>query len=83
MREPYRSMFAGYEDHWLLARYLTGDEPDWSGLANEPRIDALSRGEGVLLDLAAALKNVSVYLDPDHQIRVMIALQAVAAGARP
>lgn len=83
MREPYGIMFAGYENHWLLAPYLAGDEPDWAGLANEPRLDSLSTGEKVLFDLAAALKNASVYLDADHQIRIMVALQSIAAGARP
>lgn len=82
MREPYRTLFDGYEDHWLLAPYLVGDEPDWYGLACEPRFDALSSGERALVDLAAALKNAHDYLDGPHQFRVMIALQLVAAGAK-
>lgn len=75
MREPWRILFDGYEDHWLLGPYLQGDEPDWTGLAYEPRFDALSSGEKVLVDFAAALKNVTIHLDAPHQIRVMLALQ--------
>lgn len=81
MREPYRTLFDGYEDHWLLGNYLQGDEPDWAGLAYEPRFDALSSGERALVDLAAALKNARNHLDGPHQFRVMLALQLVAAGA--
>lgn len=82
MREPYRTLFDGYEDHWLLAPYLIGDEPDWYGLAHEPRYDAMSTGEKTLVDLAAALKNAHNHLDGPHQFRVMLALQLVAAGAK-
>ncbi len=80
MREPYRTLFEGYQDHWLLGNYLTEDEPDWAGLTWEPRYDSLSSGEKALVDLAAALKNASNHLDAAHQIRVMLALQLVATG---
>lgn len=77
MREPYRTFFEGYEDHWLLGRYLTGDEPDWRALADEDRLVSLSTGEKVLLDFAAAYANVLIYLDEDHLYRVGQALKRV------
>ena len=75
MIEPYRTMFEGFGDHWLLAPYLTGDEPDWGGLAAEDRLEALSNGEKVLLDFAAAYRNVTLYLDRDLQWRVSLGLR--------
>jgi hypothetical protein len=77
MREPWATMFAGYESHWMLGEHLRGDEPDWHGIAADPRLDCLSRGETVLIDFAAALRNVQLHLDGAHQIRVMLALQHV------
>lgn len=57
MREPYRTLFDGLEDHWLLGQYLWGDEPDWDGLYAEERILTLSSGERILFQIAWALYN--------------------------
>lgn len=70
MREPYRTLFDGYEDHWLLGPYLCGDEPDWEGLASEERIEALSSGERVLLDVACSFAGQFNYLDANHRVRI-------------
>lgn len=81
MREPFRTLFDGYEDHWLLATYLTGDEPDWEGLVAEDRIDALSTGEKILLGIAGAFAGDRTCrfadlagLDNPHRVRVAQAL---------
>lgn len=79
MREPYRTLFEGYEDHWMLGRHLRGDEPDWRSIADDDRLGALSTGEKVLLDFAAAYANVLIYLDEDHLYRVGLALRRVCA----
>lgn len=77
MREPYRTMFEGFESHWLLGKYLDHerDEPDWYGIATDDRLDSLSTGEKVLVDFAAAYANVRAYLDDALQYRVTLALQ--------
>jgi hypothetical protein len=77
MREPYRTLFEGFETHWFLGPYVdeARDEPDWRGIADDPRLDGLSTGEKVLLDFAAAYANVRVYLDDALQYRVGLALQ--------
>lgn len=92
MREPYRTLFEGYEDHWLLAHYLMGDEPDWYGLANEERLESLSSGEQALLGIAGAFDGRSTSLlhvdrrarfsdvlglDRDHQTAVAQAILTV------
>lgn len=82
MNEPYRTLFAGPllgPEHWLLAPYLdpNEDEPDWLGLAGEERLEALSTGEKILLDFAAAFRNVQLYLDPEARHQVMVALYRV------
>ena len=81
MREPYRTLFEGYENHWLLGQYLWGDEPDWAGLANEERIEALSSGEKVLLGVAGGFAGDRTMrfadlasLDGAHILRVAQAL---------
>ena len=81
MREPFRTLFHGYENHWLLGTYLTGDEPDWSGLADEERIDCLSTGEKVLLGIAGAFAGDRTArfadlagLDSQHRVRVAQAI---------
>jgi hypothetical protein len=81
VREPYKTLFEGYEDHWLLAQYLWGDEPDWEGLANEERIEALSSGEKIMLGIAGAFAGDRTArfgdlagLDDDHRYRVAMAL---------
>lgn len=77
MREPYRTLFAGYGDHWFLGPYLDDDqaEPNWAGIAGDGRLESLSTGEKVLLDFAAAYANVRLYLDDALQYRVSLALQ--------
>lgn len=79
MREPYRTMFDGFQSHWLLGPYLADEleEPDWRGIADDDRLDALSTGEKVLLDFAAAFANVRLYLDDALQFRVALALKQV------
>lgn len=77
MNEPYRTLFEGFETHWFLGAYLDANdpEPDWGGIAADRRLDALSTGEKVLLDFAAAYANVRTYLDDALQYRVGLALQ--------
>lgn len=92
MREPYRTLFDGYESHWLLSHYLLGDEPDWYGLASEERLEGLSSGEQALLGIAGAFAGRSTallhvdrrarfadlaILDNPHRVRVA---QAILAG---
>lgn len=85
MREPYRTLFDGYEDHWLLAPYLTGADPDWHGLANDGRTTLLSTGETVLLRIAHAFAGRDHHvafaelgkLDSSHRVRVA---QAILLG---
>ena len=79
MREPYETLLGQYRDHWLFGPYLRGDEPDWSGLAGDPRLDGLSTGEKVLLDFAAAYRNTRLYLDDDQCYRVALAMSREAA----
>jgi hypothetical protein len=82
VREPYRTLFEGYEDHWLLGAYLWGDEPDWEGLSQEDRIESLSSGEKILLGVAGAFAGDRTArfsdlagLDDAHRLRVAWALQ--------
>lgn len=79
MREPYRTMFEGFETHWFLGEYLDAaeDEPDWYGIAGDDRLETLSTGEKVLLDFAAAYANVRKHLDDGLQYRVHLALLQV------
>lgn len=81
MIEPYATLMGQYQTHYWLADYLTEDEPDWAGIANDPRLDGLGTGEKVLLDLGACLANVKRHCDIDNQVRVMSAL-AWIVGAR-
>lgn len=85
MREPYATLFEGYEDHWLLQHYLLGDEPDWEGLANEERLDCLSNGEKILIGIAGAFAGDRTArfadlggLDDAHRHRVALALLRAA-----
>lgn len=82
MREPYRTLFEGYEDHWLLSHFLLGDEPDWAGLAAEERVELLSSGEKILLGIAGAFAGDRTArfsdlagLDAEHRRRVAWALE--------
>lgn len=74
MREPHATLLSGLRDHWVLSKYLDGDEPDWAGMAADNRMDSLSVGEKVLLDFAAAWANTQIYLDDDNRYRVGLAL---------
>ena len=81
MREPYRTLFEGYEDHWLLGPYLLGDEPDWEGIGADDRIPLLSSGEAILLRIAGAFtgdRSAGFWelagLDDAHRHRVALAL---------
>lgn len=77
MREPYATLFEGYEGHWFFRYYLDVDElePNWVGIGEDPRFGDLSNGEKVLIDFAAAFKNVEIHLDEAHQYRVTLALK--------
>lgn len=84
MREPYETLLGHYRDDPILCGYLRGDEPDWYGLAalsERPQWHALGSGQHALIDFAAALKNVRYRCDGTTQMRVMVAMQLVAAGA--
>lgn len=74
MKEPYRTLFDGYEAHWFLGDYLAGDEPDWRGIADDPRLESLSTGEKIILDFAAAYANLAL-LDEANQYRATLALR--------
>jgi hypothetical protein len=74
MNEPYRTLFAGYEEHWLFSHYILGDEPDWDGLLNDDKLPALSSGEKVLLDMACWLAGPLHQLDNAHRLRVAQAI---------
>lgn len=75
MREPFRILFAGYEEHWLLGPYLAGDEPDWDGIFADDRLLSLSSGEKVLLDVACSFAGGAFHvLDRAHRVRIAQAL---------
>lgn len=76
MREPYRTLFDGYEDHWLLGNYLYGDEPDWEGLVANERLEALSTGEKAFLYMACAFRPGQYFdhLDAGHRLKIAQAL---------
>lgn len=57
MRQPYGTLFAGLEDHWLLGPYLHDDVPDWDGIMSLDRLDNLSSGETTLLWIGLAIWN--------------------------
>jgi len=74
MREPWRTLFEGYDDHWLLAAYLQGDEPEWGAMLADPKIDSLSTGEKILLDVACSFRTTFHRLDRAHRVRIAQAL---------
>lgn len=79
MIEPYATLFAGYENHWLFGPYLTSDdpdwngEPDWNGLLTDEKRHGLSTGEKVLLDIACWFAGPWYQLDAAHKRRVAVA----------
>lgn len=70
MREPYRTLFEGQDDHWLFSHYILGDEPDWDGLLSDQRLEGLSSGEKALLDMACWFAGPRRYLDDTNMRRV-------------
>lgn len=62
MRQPYATIFAGWDDHPIVGRYFKGDEPDWhrlfvDGDSLAPDLDMLSSGEITLLWIGLAFWN--------------------------
>lgn len=76
MREPYRTLFEGYEDHWLLGNYLWGDEPDWEGIVANDRLECLSTGEKAFMYIAGFFRPGALLdqLDGAHRLRIAQAL---------
>lgn len=54
MRDPFEIILGPYKDHEILGRHLQGEEPNWSGLATDEKVDWLSSGEKIMLRVAAA-----------------------------
>lgn len=88
MREPYATLLDPYRDHWLLAPYLTGDVPDFAGIAAADPLGRLSSGELVVCQIALAIWNGDrtariadlAILDPDTRFRVLMALEMTCVG---
>lgn len=85
MREPYASLYAGWEDHALIGGHFAGVVPDWDGIMNSPWLDSLSSGEITLLwvglalyngDQTATVADVVRRLDTPNRRRVLAALEA-------
>lgn len=83
MREPYRTLLAGYEDHPILGPYLLDDEPNWVGLATDEKVCWISTGEMILIRVAHAfagrdrsvlVSEVINGLDAEHRWRVAQAI---------
>lgn len=81
MREPYRTLFEPYRDHWLLAGYLRGEEPDWVGLNADDRLELLSTGEKIFLYMAGAFAPGGDFdrLDTNHRLVIAQALLLTAS----
>lgn len=82
MRPPYEALLGHYRGTWYLGDYIPADPaaddaPDWRGIADDPRLDALGAGEKCLIDFAAAWANCDAYLDDENRYRVMCAMAAV------
>jgi hypothetical protein len=84
MRQPYATLFAGFEDHWFLGPYLRSDVPDFAGIMSDDRLDSLSSGEVTLLWIGLAIYNGDrtariadlAELDRNTRLRVLSALGA-------
>lgn len=78
MREPWHTLFHGYDDHWLIGQYLGPDEPDLDALLADERIESLSSGERTLIHTACSFRpfrDGSFYaLDRPHRVRIAMAL---------
>ena len=83
MRQPYATLFAGYEQHHVLGRHLAfRDVPEWDAIMADPELDSLSSGEVVLLWVGLAIWNGDrtatiadlAKLDRPNRLRVLAAL---------
>lgn len=82
MKQPYSTLFAGFDEHWLLGPHLAGDVPDWDGIMADGRLDSLSSGEVTLLWIGLAIWNGDptakiadlAKLDRNTRLRVLSAL---------
>lgn len=82
MRQPYATLFAGLEEHWVLGPYLQGPEPDFAGIMDDEHLDSLSSGELTLLWIGLAIWNGDrratvadlAKLDHSNRLRVLAAL---------
>lgn len=82
MKQPYATLFVGFEDHWLLGPYLAGDAPDWDEIMSLDKLDCLSSGEITLLWIGLAMWNGDrtarvadlVKLDRNTRLRALSAL---------
>ena len=88
MRQPWATLFAGYEDHRILGRYLRGDVPDFDRLKTDFDQDdagllGLGSGEIALLwiglafwngDRTARVADLVKVLDRPNRMRVAAAL---------
>lgn len=83
LREPYRTLFEGMEDHWLLGQYLWQRDPDWGGIERDERLESLSSGERIIVkvafaiwagDRSATIADLGV-LDGRTRLRVLRALE--------
>lgn len=83
MREPYETLLGDYRDHWFLARFLEGNEPDFVALAAADPLGRLSSGELILCQIALAIWNGDrtarisdlAGLDIPHRRKVIRALE--------
>lgn len=83
MRQPYATLFAGYDQHPILGRHLAfRDVPPWDEIMTDPDLDSLSSGEVTLLwiglaiwngDRTAAIADLAK-LDHKTRLRVLAAL---------
>lgn len=81
MREPYETLLGQYRDHWLLWKYLEGDEPNWAAMADDPDLLMLSTGEWLMLHAAHAWRGDDTFrlkdlgkLDDDNRERIAKAI---------
>lgn len=85
MRQPYATLFAGYDQHHMLGRHMAfRDVPDWDGIMADPELDSLSSGEITLLWIGLAIWNgdrtatIADLGKLDHKTRLRV-LAALAA----
>lgn len=85
MREPWETLLGQYHDHWLLARYLDGDQPDVHAIQADDRWYCLSSGEQAMVLAADAMLHFNRALigclesvDETNQARIRRALRIAA-----